>query len=130
MTEECDERDFPARLAFYVERSGYHVAQVARLSGIPRTTLAGWLNGETHKPRVWQDVAQVARALRLERGEADELLYLACHPNISRLRRQARTKRERALLSFWPPMGGQEGEQPGEAARSNGAHEPTSHLSN
>jgi hypothetical protein len=101
MSEENGCYDFAACLARHITHSGYHVAQVARLSGVPRTTLAGWLGGETHKPRQWQDVAHVARVLRLSKAETDELLRWAGYPTLSQLKMQTQDRQELNLLSTW-----------------------------
>lgn len=89
--------------ARYIARSGYNVCQVGRLAGLPRTTLVNWLEGQVKKPRLWQDVVKLARALRLNRVEADELLHVAGHPSLSRLQVQAQGKEEQDLLSVWVP---------------------------
>jgi hypothetical protein len=101
MDEKQVKRSFSNVLTRYKLRSGYNVCQLGRLSGLPRTTIVNWLEGQVKKPRVWQDVVKLARTLRLTRTETDELLYAAGHPNLTRLQVQAQNQEERDLLSFW-----------------------------
>lgn len=82
-------------------RSGYNTCQVARLAGLPRRTVANWLDGVVTKPRNWLDVVKLARALRLPFNEANELLAAAGYSPLAQLQQQAQNEAERSLLAFW-----------------------------
>lgn len=100
MTEPLQAGAFARVVGEYVARSGYNTCQAARLAGLPRRTIANWLEGVVQKPRHWQDVVKLARALRLDRTEADELLRAAGYPPLFRLQAQAQNDSERSLLAF------------------------------
>lgn len=99
--DDPETADFADTVTRYVDRSGYTTSQLARLAGVPRTTLVNWREGQVKKPHAWQDVVKLAQALRLDQMEADELLGAANYPTISRLRAQTQGEREPELLSFW-----------------------------
>lgn len=82
-------------------RSGYNACQVSRLSGLPRRTVANWLDGVVTKPRNWLDVVKLARALRLTLNETNELLAAAGYPPLAQLQQQASNEVERSLFAFW-----------------------------
>ena len=99
--------EFPAAGSFAnivgecLVRSGYNACQVARLAGLPRRTLSNWLEGGVTKPRNWLDVVKLARALRLPRNEANELLAAAGYPPLAKLQQQAKNEAEYSLFAFW-----------------------------
>lgn len=93
--------DFVHLLRQFVDRSGYNTCQIARLSGIPRRTIANWLEGAVQKPRTWQDVVKVAGALRLPQSELNQLLDATGFPLLARLKKQAQNETERVLLTPW-----------------------------
>ena len=82
-------------------RSGYNACQVARLAGLPRRTVANWHDGVVTRPRNWLDVVKLARALRLLRNEANELLAAAGYPPLAQLQQQAKNEAEPGLFAFW-----------------------------
>lgn len=98
---------FPASHSFAhvvgecLTRSGYNACQVARLAGLPRRTVANWLDGVVTKPRSWLDVVKLARVLRLTLNEVNELLAAAGYPPPAQLQQQAQNEAERSLLTFW-----------------------------
>jgi transcriptional regulator with XRE-family HTH domain len=66
-------------LKLYNQRTGFTLAQLSRLSGIPKPTLANWISGRVRKPRQRSDVVRLAEALHLEEIETSELLKAAGH---------------------------------------------------
>ncbi|MCA9997479.1 MAG: hypothetical protein KDE56_17090 [Anaerolineales bacterium] len=95
--------DFAGVLGEFVQRSGYNVCQLARLTGLPRMTLVNWLEGQVKKPRAWQDVVKACRALRLSSTETNQLLTLAGKPSLSQLQQQHQSEADMELLSFCVP---------------------------
>ncbi|MCA9995824.1 MAG: hypothetical protein KDE56_08775 [Anaerolineales bacterium] len=93
--------DFAEVLGEFVQRSGYNVCQLARLTGLPRMTLVNWLEGQVKKPRAWQDVVKVCRVLRLSSTETNQLLTLAGKPPLTQLQQQYQSQADMELLSFW-----------------------------
>lgn len=70
-------------LKLYNQRTGFTLAQLSRLSGIPKPTLANWISGRVRKPRQRSDVVRLAKALHLEDSEIIELLKAAGHAPIN-----------------------------------------------
>ena len=66
-------------LQLYVKRSAYSAGQLSRLSGIPKTTIASWLNGQVQKPQTAVGLIQLSRILHLNEGETETLLRAAGH---------------------------------------------------
>lgn len=99
--------EFPAPGSFThvvgecLNRSGYNICQVARLSGLPRRTVANWLDGVVTKPRNWLDVVKLARTLRLPFNEANKLLAAAGYPSLAQLQQQAKNEAEHSLFALW-----------------------------
>jgi hypothetical protein len=85
----------------YSQHLDYKPSQLARLSSLPRRTIANWLEGAAKRPRAWTDVLKLARALHLNRAEADELLQSAAFPLITQLQAQTLDGPEQELLAFW-----------------------------
>jgi hypothetical protein len=73
---------------------------LARMSGLPKTTLINWLDGRVKRPRRWQDVLTVADALRLRQNQADNLLIAAGHEQVDRLFAIAQ-EHETRLFTLW-----------------------------
>lgn len=80
-------------------RYGYTPGQAAKLANLPKNTLVNWLTGRVQKPRDWQPVVQLARALRLTKTETEELLDAAGHPPLADLAHLA--PQHQAELSYW-----------------------------
>lgn len=59
----------------YVNQSHYSLGQLSRLTGIPKTTIANWLNGQVKRPRTKTDLLKISAALRLDATEATTLLH-------------------------------------------------------
>ena len=72
--------DFAELLQFYVNKSGYTTGQLSKRSGIPKPTIVNWLEGRVRRPRSWQDLVKLAKALRLRQAEVGKLLKSARHP--------------------------------------------------
>jgi hypothetical protein len=65
----------------YVKRSAYTAGQLSRLSGIPKTTIVSWLNGQVQKPQTAKGLAQLPLILHLNENETEELFQAAGHPS-------------------------------------------------
>lgn len=72
-----DSPAFADVLQRYVRRSAYSAGQLSRLSGIPKTTIVSWLNGQVKKPHTAKGVLQLAKILHLSHTEAESLLVAA-----------------------------------------------------
>lgn len=92
---------FTGLLNQHAQRLDYSASQLARLTGLPRRTIANWLEGTAKRPRFWTDVLKLARVLHLNRKEADELLGAATFPPISQLQAQPLAGPEQELLAVW-----------------------------
>ena len=68
---------FADALQRYVTRSAYTAGQLARLSGIPKTTIVSWLTGQVKRPRSVENLSQLAQILHLNHNETEELLRAA-----------------------------------------------------
>lgn len=89
-------------LGRYVTRAHTSLSRLARLSGIPKQTLANWLEGRIRRPRRWLDLVKVATALHLTEAEADDLLRAAGQRPLAELRTAA-PPAEQAIFQPWPP---------------------------
>ena len=89
---------FAHKLGHYLARSGYNTCQIARISGLPRRSIANWLEGIVQKPRSWKDILKLAQALRLNQPEVDELLALTDHPSLAQLQSH---QPDQHLFTFW-----------------------------
>lgn len=92
---------FSEILNAYVVRSAYRPGQLARLTGVPQMTIVNWLEGRVKRPRTWQDIVRLARALHLSWRETDTLLTAAGYPPVKHLQRQTADEQERALFRVW-----------------------------
>lgn len=95
------EPSFAELLGRYVSQGGYSYGQLARLSGLPKRTLAHWLEGIVTHPRDWRDLVKVAAALRLDEPDATRLLQAAKHASLPQLLSQAQAEADCALLAPW-----------------------------
>jgi len=86
-------------LSRFVERSGYSMGQLGRLSEVPKRTIANWLGGRVRRPRHAEDLLKLAHALHLDGQETDELLLAARHPSLRELRATAEDETVRDLLA-------------------------------
>lgn len=72
-------------LGRFVERSGYSMGQLGRLSDIPKRTIANWLGGRVRRPRHAVDLLKLADVLQLDERETNELLQAAEHASLPEL---------------------------------------------
>lgn len=84
--------DFAETFSRLLDETGYTPGQLGQRSGLPKTTLINWRNGRVRRPRHWQDLVQVALAMRLNADETDALLTAAGHPTLSALRLESDNK--------------------------------------
>ncbi len=90
-------------LARHVIRTGYTTGQLARLTGVPKATIVNWLEGRVSRPRSYADLLQLAAAMRLDEGEASELLMAAGHPSLAELRSHATQQDDVQLWTLLAP---------------------------
>lgn len=88
-------------LGRYVHRSGYSLGQLNRLSGVPKRTIANWLDGRIRHPRASGDILRLAAVLHLNAAQTTEVLRSAGYPAISELLAAARPGEEQTLLAPW-----------------------------
>ena len=93
------EATFADVLGACVGRTCYSTGQLATLSGVPKRTIAHWLEGIVGRPRDWRDLVRLAAALRLDEADATRVLLAARHPGIAQLLRQATDEPDRRLLA-------------------------------
>ena len=97
-------QNFSDLLEAYFHKTRQSSTQIARVSGIPRTTLDTWLSVGVKRPRDAQQVLMLAYALQVTEHEADDLLRASRHPTISHFRELAEQTQDAELLeilSFW-----------------------------
>lgn len=94
--------EFSDLLNEYVKRENRRPGQLNDLTGIPKSSIENWLSGYSRRPRNWQDVVKLAKALHLSPSETDQLLRAAEHPTIKALWDAADTEDMKLLehLSF------------------------------
>ncbi|HRE48559.1 MAG TPA: helix-turn-helix domain-containing protein [Aggregatilineales bacterium] len=80
---------FASQLKAYIANAGVNASELARQAGLPRRTVANWLNGEARRPRYWEDVLKIARSLALTTAQTDDLLHCAGFPSLVHLRRHS-----------------------------------------
>ena len=93
------EPDLAEVLGRFVERTGYNIGQLGKLSGIPKRTIANWLGGHVQRPRHESDLLKLAKVLHLDERETNELLQAAEHPSLQELRSTAQDEATRDLLA-------------------------------
>jgi tetratricopeptide (TPR) repeat protein len=91
--------DFADVLRHFVDRSGYNMGQLSRLSDIPKRTIANWLSGQVQRPRHESDLLKLAAVLHLDEREASELLQAADHPPVPELLAISQDEATRDLLA-------------------------------
>lgn len=89
----------------FVAQSGYSAGQLARLTGIPKATLANWLQGRVSKPRNLEDLLKLAAALHLDEAQASHLLQAADYPPVEKLLRRPVSENYGELLASWSNSG-------------------------
>ncbi|MDX1664009.1 MAG: tetratricopeptide repeat protein [Candidatus Promineifilaceae bacterium] len=88
----------------FVAQSGHSLGQLSRAAGIPKATIANWLQGHVRKPRKVTDLLKLAAALHLDEAEASHLLVAAGYPPLERLRGE-NNGADAELFAPWPPSG-------------------------
>ncbi len=92
---------FAETLGAYVNQHGYSCSQLARLSGLPKRTIAHWLEGIVARPRDWRDLVKLAAALHLDESDTTQLLLSAQHVGVAQLLAQVDNEPDRRLLIPW-----------------------------
>ena len=59
--------------------------QIAKITDLPRQTLISWKDGRVKKPRSWEDIIEVGKAIPLSWSELDRLLLAAKHHKLEEL---------------------------------------------
>ncbi|MEZ4539804.1 MAG: tetratricopeptide repeat protein [Chloroflexota bacterium] len=77
------------------------IRRLARLSGVSRRTLENWLDGTVRRPRHWEPILQIGRALHLSAAEVDSLLLAAGQPSLTTLQSLPGLKPNAELLILW-----------------------------
>ena len=89
-------------LKAYMKRARRGSKQLEKLTGVPRTSIDNWRQGLARRPREWQPLVKVAKALALSQAEADRLLTAAGFPTIATLAQDVKLERsDRKLLPFF-----------------------------
>lgn len=76
--------------------------RLAKAAGLNASTVDRWVKGENAKIQRWQDLAQIAHALGLNRAETNALLMAAGQPSLAVLERRGLGEADRLLLAPWP----------------------------
>lgn len=99
----ASERGLAEMLSRYMSRSETFtsIGVLSKRSGVPKATIANWLEGRVERPRNWLDLVRVAAALPLDLAEANQLLTASGHRPIDELVASARSKHEHDLLARW-----------------------------
>lgn len=81
---------------------------LSKRSGVPKATIANWLEGRVARPRHCLDLLKVAAALHLGADEACALLVAGGYPPLRELQQTCAGSDERAILARWavapPPV--------------------------
>ena len=96
-----DKESFAVILGRHVTRRGYTYGQLARLSGLPKRTVAHWLEGIVKHPRDWRDLIKLSAVLHLDEAETSHLLQSAGHVSMDELLKQTRDETDCDLLLPW-----------------------------
>lgn len=88
-------------LRMYLDEVGWSERQLATRADVPRGTIRNWVRGVVKQPRNWQDLIQVATAMRLDIQQTSKLLQSACHPTVPALWNQVESDADRKLLTPW-----------------------------
>ena len=92
-------------LGRYKDHSRLSAADLAVLTGIPKTSIENWLQGTAGRPRDWAKVLQLAKALHLSAQETDALLQAARHPPLVQLAASQPSDEALQLIqSFYTPQ--------------------------
>lgn len=94
--------EFGDILGRYLAETYTSVRRLESLSGVSRRTVENWLHGPVRRPRHWEPVLRVARALHLSAAKTDALLQAARLPTLAALRKAHLTRVQSELLIMWP----------------------------
>ncbi|WP_420628644.1 tetratricopeptide repeat protein [Candidatus Leptofilum sp.] len=94
------EKSFSEFLEELFSSRGVKLSWLVEKTRLPRSTIKNWLSGSVQKPRHWQDVILIAKALRLNKNETNQLLALAAHLPIDELLITS-NREEQEILAFW-----------------------------
>lgn len=87
----------------HLANNGWSFERLAEEAGLPRNTVYRWTRGEVKRVRHWQDLVKAARALELNRFQANALLEVSGHLPIKTLLNRVTDKGDGELLSHWAP---------------------------
>lgn len=76
--------------------------KLARAAGLNPSTVNRWTIGANTRIQRWQDLAQIARVLGLDRAQTNELLMAGGQPSLAVLGRRGLEVADRMLLAHWP----------------------------
>lgn len=89
---------FTEQIQFFIERRNLPVEQVATLANLSRKTVYRWVNGEVTRPRHWSQIIALGQALRLNKEEVNQLLWVTKNPAFDELKNLAKYEYEHHLL--------------------------------
>lgn len=98
------------KLSFYevldkfIKHSGQSLPRLEELTAVPQKTIESWLEGRVKHPRKAVDLLRLAKAMRLNLAETNELLAAANHKSVQALLAEAREQNAKTaldLLAFW-----------------------------
>ena len=95
------ERTFSDLINEKKSATGYNNPQLARITGIPKTSIDNWAKGTVQHPREWRDIVKLAAALRMNESEASELLRAAGYPSVVELLDLVAGEEDMETLSSW-----------------------------
>lgn len=95
------EVQFADTLKKYVKASKYSLGQLSQLSGIPKTTIANWIQGRVKRPRTLDDLLKIAAALHLNESETSILLQAGAYPSLDEIVMHRETIDVDDLLAPW-----------------------------
>jgi predicted ATPase len=95
------EEDFAEALGRLLAETHTSVRRLEYLSGVSRRTLENWVHGHVKRPRNWEPILEIARALHLSAAEVDGLLLSAGQPSLASLQATDKSDRQADLLSSW-----------------------------
>lgn len=96
-----DPFQFAELLGQLIQQYGYTPGQLAALSGLPKSTIVNWQEGRVKRPREWQPIAQLAKAMRLPTAEFNHLLQACQYPSVAEITHLSQTATDQQLLAFW-----------------------------
>lgn len=95
---------FDVVLDKFIKHSGQSLPRLEERSAVPQKTIESWLEGRVKHPRKAVDLLELAKAMRLNLAETNELLAAANHKSVQALLAEAREQNAKTaldLLAFW-----------------------------